>query len=53
MILDLVYTSKNLYISNQVKSRSTYLSLGLNIIDLYARDFHYLVNTLTLINCDI
>ncbi len=46
MILDLVYTSKNLYTSNQVRSRSIDLLLGLNIIDLYTKSFYYLINTL-------
>ncbi len=46
MILDLVYTNKNLYTSNLIKSRPMYL-LGLGITSLYTRDFYYLVNTLT------
>ncbi len=36
MIPDLVYTSKGLYTSNQVKSKSTY-SLGLEATSLYTR----------------
>ena len=45
MILDLAYTSKNLYTSNLVKSKLIYLS-SLDITSLYTRDFYYLVNVL-------
>ncbi len=48
MILDLAYTSRDLYISNQVKSRPTYLS-DLGFIGLHIRVFCYLVNVLTFI----
>ena len=46
MILDLVYISRDLYISNQVKSKPIYLLLGLIIISLYTRNFCYLINIL-------
>ncbi len=46
MIPDLAYTSRDIYVSNQVRSKPTYLS-GLGIISLYTRGFCHLVNTLT------
>ncbi len=39
MILDLVFTSKNLYLYNQVKIRPIYLLLGLNIIGYKSKTF--------------
>ena len=47
MIPDLIYVSKGFYISNQIRSRPIYLSLGLSTIGLYIRNLYYLVNTLT------
>lgn len=47
MILDLVYTSRNLYISNRVKFRPTYLLLDLGVISLSTKSFYHLVNTRT------
>ena len=49
MILDQVYISKDLYISNQIKSRSIYLLVSLGSTDLSIRDFCHFVNTLTFI----
>ena len=46
MILNLAYTNRNLYIFNQVRFKLIYSLLGLSIIDLYIKDFYYLVNTL-------
>lgn len=46
MILDLVYTNRNHYTSNQVGYKPTYL-LGLGTIGLNTKNFYYLVNTLT------
>lgn len=48
MIFNLVFISKNFYISNQVKSIPIYL-WNLKAISLYIRDFYYLVNILTFI----
>ena len=48
MISNLVYISKDLYISNQVRSRPIYL-FGLRAIALYITGFCYLVNALTFI----
>lgn len=47
MILNLVYISRDLYISNQVKSWPTYLLLGLVVTDLHIKSFGHLYNTLT------
>ena len=47
MILNIAYTSKSLYISNQIRSRFRYLLLGLNTIDLYIRSFYYFINAPT------
>ncbi len=47
MIPNLTYTSKNLYTSNQIRSKFTYLLSDLDITGLHTRDFCYLVNTLT------
>ena len=47
MILDLVYTSRDFYVSNQVIFRPMYLLLGLTATNLYIKNFCYLVNTLT------
>ena len=47
MILDLAYIRKDLYISNQVKSKPMYLPSGLSTTSLYIRDLYYLINTLT------
>lgn len=46
MISDLVYTSKDLILTNQVSSKLMYLS-DLKVIDIYTRGFCYLVNILT------
>ena len=46
MISDLTYTSKNLYTSNQIKSKPIYLLLGLGAISLYTKSFYYLINIL-------
>ena len=46
MISDLAYSSKNLYITNQVRFRSTYSLSNLNTTGLYTRDLCYLVNIL-------
>ena len=46
MISDLTYISKSHYTSNQVRSRSIYLS-DLNTTGLYIKGFYYLVDTLT------
>ncbi len=46
MILDLVYPYRDLNISNQVTSRSTYLLIGLSATNLYTKDLCHLVNTL-------
>ena len=46
MISDLVYISRDFYISNQVRSKPMYLS-NLNITGLYIRNLHYLVNALS------
>ena len=48
MIPDLVYTSKDLYVSNQVRSKPIYL-LSLEAISLYIKSFCHLVNALTFI----
>ncbi len=47
MISDLAFPSRNLYASNQVRSKLTYLSLGLSATDLHTESFCHLVNTLT------
>ena len=47
MIPDLVYTSRDLYASNQVRSRPTCSSLGLGTTSRHARGFCHLVNALT------
>ncbi len=47
MILDLVYTSKDLYIFNQVRFRLTHLLLSLNITGLYTRNLCYPINAST------
>ena len=39
MILDLVESSRDFYISNQVGSKFIYLLLDLNIIGLYIKNF--------------
>lgn len=49
MIQHLTYTSKNLYIFNQIKSRSTYLLSSLSTTSLYTRCLCFLVNALTFI----
>ena len=41
MILDLAYTSKNLYISNQFRFRFTYLLLNLDITSLNTKSLRY------------
>ncbi len=46
MIPDLAYTSRNLYISNQVRSRLMYLS-DLKATSLHTKSFYYLINILT------
>lgn len=43
---DLIYISKNLYTSNQVRFRPIYL-LSLNITGLYTKSFCHLINALT------
>lgn len=48
IILDLAYISKDLNISNQVKSRSTYSLSDLDVVDLNAKGFCYLVHVFTL-----
>ena len=48
MILNLAYTSKNIYISNQIKFELIYL-LDLGAIGLYTKDFYNLINALTFI----
>ena len=50
MILNLVYISKNLYTSNQVRFKSIYLLLDLNVVDLYTKSFYYLINILNFID---
>lgn len=47
MILDLIYTNKNLNIFNQVRSKLIYLLLGLSIPYLHIKCFCYLIYTLT------
>ena len=47
IILNLTYTSKNFYISNQVRFRSVCSPSGLSVTGLHIRDFYYFVNTLT------
>lgn len=49
MISDLAYSSKNLYISNQVKFRPIYSLLGFINTDLYIKNFYYFVNIPTFI----
>lgn len=50
MILDLVYTSKDFYISNQVKWKLIYLLFSLIILSLYAQDLYYLIYALTFLD---
>lgn len=50
MILDLVYTIKSFYISNQVKLKPTYLVLSLDANGLDIKGFCHSVNILTFIN---
>ena len=47
MISNLAYTSKNLYVSNELKFKPICLLSSLNTISLYTKSFYYLVNTLT------
>lgn len=47
MISDLAYNNRDPYISNQVKSRPTYLLSGLDATSIYTRGFYYLINTWT------
>ncbi len=46
MISDLVYINRDLYTSNQIRSRSTYLS-SLDATSLYIRGFCHFINLLT------
>ncbi len=46
MIPDFVFTSRDLYASNQVRSRPTYLS-SLGATGLYIKDLCYFVNVIT------
>ena len=48
MILDLVYSSRDFYLSNQVRSKPLYL-FGLKAIGQHTRGLCYLVNVLTFI----
>lgn len=50
MISELVYTSINFHISNQVRSKHIYLLLNLSTIGLYIKNFCYLVNDLNFID---
>ena len=43
MILNLAYTSKYLYVFNQVKSRSKHLLFSLSVLSLYFKSFYHLV----------
>ncbi len=47
MILDIAYTNRDLYTSNQVRSRHTYLPSGLSATSLHIKSLYYLVNGLT------
>ncbi len=47
MILDLAYTNKDLYTSNQVRSRPKCLPSGLSATGLHTRGLRHLVNALT------
>ena len=47
MISNLIKTSKDLYVSNQIRFRLIFLPLDLGTTSLHIRDFYYLVNTLT------
>lgn len=47
MILDLVYTNRDLYTSNQVRFQFIYLASGLYSTSLYIKSLYYLVNILT------
>ncbi len=47
MILDLAYTSKNLYKFNQVRFRSMYSLLGLSATGPHTKILCHLVNALT------
>lgn len=47
MILNLVYTSKDLNTSHQIRFKLIYLLLDLGIISLYIEDIYYLFNVLT------
>ena len=47
MILNLAYANKDLYTSNQIKSRPINLLLCLNITSLDVKTFCHLVNALT------
>ena len=46
MISDLAYTNRDFYAFNQVKSRPTYLLLGLTAINLHTKSLYHLVCTL-------
>ncbi len=50
MILDLVYTNKDLYTFNQSRSKPIYLLSGLSAASLYAKGLCHLVNTLIFID---
>lgn len=47
MLSDLVYTTRDFYISNEVRLRPTLLLSYLNAICLYIKGFYYLINALT------
>ncbi len=46
MILDLTYISGDLFISNQVKYKTIYSLLGLNVTSLNIKNLFYLINIL-------
>ena len=50
MISNLAYISKFFYIFNQIKSKSMYLLLGLDIIKQYIKNLCYFINTLIFID---
>ncbi len=47
MIPNLAYTSRDLYASNQVRSRPIYLPFGLSATGLHIKGLHHFVNALT------